>query len=127
MAAVGERTTAAARRQGPHRHPSRFGLAAITFTVLAVGTGLFAVGTARAADPAEQGRQTYGEFCAPCHGRDMVNTSAITFDLRRFPPNDLDRFRNAVMSGKGPAMPAWRDKITDEDLNDLWAYVRSGG
>ena len=57
----------------------------------------------------------------------MVNTSAVTFDLRRFPADDLERFRNAVLNGKGAAMPAWRDKITDEDVNDLWAYVRSGG
>jgi hypothetical protein len=24
-------------------------------------------------------------------------------------------------------MPPWREKITDEDLTTLWAYVRSGG
>jgi hypothetical protein len=24
-------------------------------------------------------------------------------------------------------MPPWRDKISDDDLKLLWAYVRSGG
>ena len=32
-----------------------------------------------------------------------------------------------MLNGKNDAMPAWRDKLTDEDLSALWAYVRSGG
>jgi len=80
-----------------------------------------------AADAAEQGREVYGEFCVTCHGRDMVAPGAISFDLRKFPKDDFERFRNAVLNGKGQAMPPWRGKISDEDLNDLWAYVRSGG
>jgi hypothetical protein len=32
-----------------------------------------------------------------------------------------------VLNGKSLAMPAWRDKISDDDVNLLWAYVRSGG
>jgi len=32
-----------------------------------------------------------------------------------------------VLEGKGQAMPAWRDKISEDDLKLLWAYVRSGG
>jgi len=84
-------------------------------------------GGVAAADPAEQGREVYGEFCVTCHGRDMIAPGAISFDLRKFPKDDFDRFRNAVLNGKGPAMPPWRGKISDEDLDDLWAYVRSGG
>jgi len=58
---------------------------------------------------------------------DMVNPGGVTFDLRKFPKNDFERFRNAVLDGKPPAMPPWRDKISDDDLKVLWAYVRSGG
>jgi mono/diheme cytochrome c family protein len=79
------------------------------------------------ADLVEQGRDLYGDICATCHGRDMVNAGTISFDLRKFPKDDLARFRNSVLNGKNQAMPAWRDKITDEDLTALWAYVRSGG
>jgi len=79
------------------------------------------------ADPVEQGREVYGEFCVNCHGRDMVAVGAVSFDLRKFPRDDFERFRNAVLNGKGPAMPPWRGKVSDEDLADLWAYVRSGG
>lgn len=51
----------------------------------------------------------------------------VTFDLRKFSKDDFERFRNVVLNGKSPAMPAWRDKISDDDVKLLWAYVRSGG
>ena len=82
---------------------------------------------ARAADAVEQGREVYGELCVNCHGRDMISPGSVTFDLRNFPKDDYERFRNSVLNGKGPAMPAWRGKVSDEDLADLWSYVRSGG
>jgi len=75
----------------------------------------------------DQGREVYSDLCATCHGRDMVNPGGVTFDLRKFPKDDFERFRNAVLNGKPPAMPAWRDKVGDEDVKLLWAYVRSGG
>jgi mono/diheme cytochrome c family protein len=79
------------------------------------------------ADDADLGREVYDDFCATCHGRDMVNPGGVTFDLRKFPKDDFDRFRNAVVNGKPPAMPPWRDKVSDDDVKLLWAYVRSGG
>ena len=79
------------------------------------------------ADDVDLGRDLYDEFCASCHGRDMVNPGAVTFDLRKFPRDDLERFRRSVLDGKPPAMPAWRDKVNEDDLRLLWAYVRSGG
>jgi mono/diheme cytochrome c family protein len=86
---------------------------------------------ALAAEPSEaqvdQGREVYGEFCVTCHGRDMVAPGTVSADLRKFPKDDFERFRNVVLNGKGQAMPPWREKITDEDLTTLWAYVRSGG
>lgn len=97
----------------------------------AAAIGLSLAQAALAAEPSEaqieQGREVYGEFCVTCHGRDMVAPGAVTADLRKFPKEDFERFRNVVLNGKGPAMPPWRDKITDEDLTTLWAYVRSGG
>jgi mono/diheme cytochrome c family protein len=84
--------------------------------------------TARAAEgDVDQGRDTYGELCATCHGRDMVNAGALSFDLRKFPKDEFDRFKTSVLNGKGRAMPAWRDKVSDEEVANLWAYVRSGG
>jgi mono/diheme cytochrome c family protein len=95
----------------------------------ALAVTLFASRPACAAesDLVEQGRDLYADACASCHGRDMVNAGGIAFDLRKFPKDDFARFRNSVLDGKNQAMPAWRDKIDDNDLQALWAYVRSGG
>jgi cytochrome c6 len=99
--------------------------------VFAGAIGLSLAQAGLAAEPSEaqieQGREVYGEFCVTCHGRDMVAPGTVSADLRKFPKEDFERFRNVVMNGKGPAMPPWREKITDEDLTTLWAYVRSGG
>lgn len=86
---------------------------------------------ANAAEPneaeIEQGREIYGELCATCHGRDMINFGVLSPDLRKFPKDQFDRFRDAVLNGKPPAMPPWRGKIADEDIKLLWAYVRGEG
>jgi len=74
----------------------------------------------------EEGRDLYADMCAMCHGRDMVNSGTLSFDLRKF-PKDEARFRNSVLNGKNQAMPAWRDKLSDDDIAALWAYVKSGG
>jgi mono/diheme cytochrome c family protein len=79
------------------------------------------------ADDADLGREVYEEFCVTCHGRDLVNPGGVTFDLRKFPKDDFERFRSAVLNGKPPAMPAWRGKVGDDDMKLLWAYVRGGG
>jgi mono/diheme cytochrome c family protein len=79
------------------------------------------------ADDVDLGREVYDDFCVSCHGRNMVASGAVTFDLRKFPKDDFERFRKGVLEGKPPAMPPWRDKISDDDLKLLWAYVRGGG
>jgi len=79
------------------------------------------------ADAVEQGRELYQELCATCHGRDMVNPGGITFDLRQFPKDNAARFKTSVLNGKGRAMPPWADKVNEEDVANLWAYVKSGG
>jgi mono/diheme cytochrome c family protein len=74
----------------------------------------------------EQGREVYEEFCQTCHGRDMISSGAVTFDLRKFPKDDATRFRGSVLNGKGPAMPAFNGRIGDADVDLLWAYLRGG-
>jgi mono/diheme cytochrome c family protein len=107
-------------RGAPRAQPSR----TRAIPVLAICVALSA---AARADDADLGREVYDDFCVTCHGRDMVNPGGVTFDLRKFPKDDFERFRNAVLDGKPPAMPPWRDKISDDDLKVLWAYVRGGG
>jgi mono/diheme cytochrome c family protein len=74
----------------------------------------------------DQGREIYEDNCMTCHGRDMVSPGLVTFDLRKFPKDDPARFRNSVLDGKGTAMPAFRGRIGDEEVDLLWAYVRGG-
>jgi mono/diheme cytochrome c family protein len=89
---------------------------------------LLAAAAAHAADPTpeeiEEGVSIYEDFCAMCHGRDLINPGGLAFDLRKFPKGDFERFRNSVLNGKG-GMPAWRDKLSDEDITLLWAYIGS--
>ena len=74
----------------------------------------------------DQGREVYEDFCQTCHGRDMISPGLVTFDLRKFPKDDAARFRGSVLDGKGTAMPSFRGRISDEDVDLLWAYVRGG-
>jgi mono/diheme cytochrome c family protein len=74
----------------------------------------------------DQGREVYEEFCQTCHGRDMISPGLVTFDLRKFPKDDPARFRGAVLDGKGNAMPSFRGRISDAEVNLLWAYLRGG-
>jgi cytochrome c6 len=94
----------------------------------AIAVLLLAAAPAQAAEPTaeqiEEGVSIYEDFCAMCHGRDLINPGGLAFDLRKFPKDDFTRFRNSVLNGKG-GMPAWRDKLSDEDITLLWAYIGS--
>lgn len=75
---------------------------------------------------AERGKRLYTSYCARCHGVNMVNTAGTTFDLRRFPKDQRERFELSVIKGKN-AMPAWGDTLKPDELQSLWLYVSSGG
>lgn len=74
----------------------------------------------------EKGRELFHRTCVQCHGRNMVNSGTTVYDLRKFPVDQPDRFRQSVMQGKG-AMPSWKDSLTPEQIEWLWAYVGSRG
>jgi mono/diheme cytochrome c family protein len=74
----------------------------------------------------DKGRQQYNRVCVQCHGRNLVNAGTTVFDLRKFPLDQPDRFRQSVLQGKG-AMPSWKETLTPEQIEWLWAYVGSRG
>jgi len=74
------------------------------------------------AGPEKTGRQ----LCSHCHGFNMVNPGTSSYDLRRFPVDQQDRFATSVMNGKN-TMPAWGGELTSDELDKLWDYVRSRG
>jgi mono/diheme cytochrome c family protein len=75
---------------------------------------------------AAKGKPAYQQLCAQCHGPNMVNAGNSSFDLRKFPVDQFDRFKKSVTDGTGD-MPAWGDMLLPGELESLWAYVRSGG
>jgi len=79
------------------------------------------------AELAAKGRSLYGHHCSHCHGFNMVNPGTITYDLRQFPHNDKARFVHSVTTGKNNRMPAWGDLLSHDDIDELWAYVKTGG
>ena len=77
--------------------------------------------------PPEQikaGAELYAVNCSPCHGARMQEPGAA-FNLRKFPPDQRERFVNSVTRGKNQ-MPPWGDFFKPEQLEALWAYVMAG-
>jgi cytochrome c55X len=75
----------------------------------------------------DKGKTLYVRHCIHCHGINMVTQGTVAFDLRKFPQNDEARFVQSVTHGKNDRMPPWGDVLTRQEIEELWAYVRSGG
>jgi mono/diheme cytochrome c family protein len=73
------------------------------------------------------GKALYAHNCSHCHGFNMVNPGTVAYDLRQFPNDDKARFVHSVAEGKNGRMPPWGDLLSREDIDDLWAYVKTGG
>ncbi len=71
----------------------------------------------------EAGAELYQTHCASCHGERLVSPGS-TFDLRRLRADERPRFDKAVADGKGQ-MPAWGGVLSADEIDRLWAYVRS--
>jgi len=112
---------------------------AIQSTALAVALA-FAVGSAASAR-VRQGRGrtptpinpavTYARNCATCHGKDgrsktvkgkLKHARDLT-DARWQTDATDERIYNAIANGKG-RMPAFKGKLTNEQIESLVAYVR---
>ena len=70
------------------------------------------------------GSKAYDKYCSTCHGEDLVNNTGVSFDLRRLHANEHPRFVNSVLHGKN-AMPSWQGKLTDDQIDALWTYIRT--
>jgi len=70
------------------------------------------------------GEALYADNCSPCHGARMVDTGGA-FNLRKFPPDQRERFVNSVTRGKNQ-MPPWGDFFKPDQIDALWAYVMAG-
>jgi mono/diheme cytochrome c family protein len=108
-----------------------FGMCAFAALFVATGSGFAAQVSPQPAanDPAQiaKGKALYGSNCIHCHGINMVTPGTVAFDLREFPHDDKARFVNSVTHGKNNRMPPWGDILKPEDIDNLWAYVLTGG
>jgi mono/diheme cytochrome c family protein len=69
------------------------------------------------------GEQVYQEHCAACHG-ERLRASGSARDLREIGAHERERFDKVVLEGKGQ-MPPWRGVLEQEQMNQVWAYIRS--
>jgi cytochrome c6 len=70
-----------------------------------------------------KGERTYENYCATCHGEQLMNNSAgLTFDLRRLSPDEHSRFVDSVQNGKNK-MPPWKGVLDEMQIEQLWAYI----
>jgi mono/diheme cytochrome c family protein len=87
------------------------------------GASVVAIVPARAQSAADAGRDVYTEHCATCHGERLDATGAAP-DLKLLRADQKARFDEMVRNGKGQ-MPAWEGMISDEEIGQIWAYIRS--
>ena len=71
----------------------------------------------------EAGETVYSTYCAPCHGDQLVSTGQFP-NLRRLTPADRAKFDSTVRDGRNQ-MPPWRGVLSDEQIDQIWAYIRS--
>ena len=75
-------------------------------------------------DLVKRGADIYAQNCAPCHGPRMKSPE-VPVDLRKFPPEQKERFITSVTKGKNQ-MPPWGGLFKPEEIEALWAYVITG-
>ena len=112
------------------RHPATVGVAGwIAGAAVAAGwisNAAMAAGMGFTDEQIGAGKAQYDRTCAQCHGRNMVNSGTTIYDLRKFPVEDPERFRNSVTQGKGN-MPSFKEALLPEQIAVLWAYVGTRG
>ena len=89
--------------------------------VILLWVGLLSPGAvlAQPVDPIAKGGALFSGNCVTCH-------TGAGMDLKAFPATDKARFVETVTKGKD-YMPAWGDKLKPDEVEALWAYVRSIG
>jgi cytochrome c oxidase cbb3-type subunit III len=97
---------------------------------LLVAAGLFTVTLLIHAGPGEDGAAIYKQRCSMCHGADGKGFAAIkTPDFTD--PNWQKSVTNKQMievienGKKGTAMPSFKDKLKDDEIQAVVAYIRS--
>jgi mono/diheme cytochrome c family protein len=97
---------------------------ALAVTLLLMSMAASAQAADFAPDQVRTGGELFAVNCSPCHGARMQGSESAC-DLRKFPPDQRERFLNSVTRGKNQ-MPPWGDALSPDQLDALWAYVTAG-
>ena len=95
--------------------------------VAALALGVLSAANAALAQDAAQaaaGERAFNEFCADCHGQGL-NAKVGVPDLRKLRPNQRQYFNTSVLDGRAPEMPSWRGIVSEEQLEQIWAYIQA--
>lgn len=88
------------------------------FVVVLLSTSMVA-----AQDAATAGAVVYETNCSSCHGERLANAGGMP-DLRKLKAEDKAKFETVVNDGRGQ-MPSWSGILSDEEISQIWAYIRS--
>jgi len=78
---------------------------------------------AQGEDLVDAGAAVYENNCSVCHGARLRNPGG-SFDLKALTEDERERFDVGVLDGKN-MMPPWRGTISEDELDQLWAYIRA--
>ncbi len=109
-------------------------------TVACLGAVVYAADVHGLLEPLQHGREIFQKHCALCHGADAKGTGALAATLPRKPANLTDCRLTAedpvevvqgVIRHGGPyvglssVMPAWQGTLSESEIADVAAYVKS--
>ncbi len=102
----------------------------IYLRLILTGTSVLVVALGFQAAPQPDGAAIYKERCSMCHGVDGKGFSAIKtpdFTDPKWQASVTDKeIVEAIKNGKkGTAMPAFADKLKDEEIQAVVAHIRS--
>jgi cytochrome c553 len=111
----------------------------VLLVLLAVGMLWSGISAVHAADP-EHGREIYDQLCWRCHGR-LGKSDGPVSDAMNPRPRDLtertymasitdEDLLNVIKHGgaavgKSPAMMAFKEALSDDEIRDLIAFIRT--
>ncbi|MEO1014407.1 MAG: cytochrome-c oxidase, cbb3-type subunit III [Pseudomonadota bacterium] len=83
------------------------------------------------ADAAARGAVTFAEQCVSCHGADGAGMKELgapnLTDAIWLYGGDRDAIRATIHEGRGGVMPAWSERLGDEQITALAVYVHALG
>lgn len=101
--------------------------------ILLIAAGFWATAAAEQQSTAqtEQGKRIFQKYCAGCHGREgtgegyrLLGADPANLTSRQTQEKSDEDLLETIHKGQ-TSMPAWKDRLSDEDRQRVLAYIRS--